>query len=85
MSHDRGCPCGRERYEYEDCPENDCYKKSKPVEIGGNPLPKPVQIKLGEFLEWLDTEYSVDNGSTALYWHLSHEIAKRLENNGNHD
>jgi len=27
MSHDRGCPCGRERYEYDDCDRPDCYKK----------------------------------------------------------
>jgi hypothetical protein len=28
MSHDRGCYCGRERYEYEDCPRKDCHKKN---------------------------------------------------------
>ena len=29
MSHDRGCPCGREPYEYDDCdlPIADCFKK----------------------------------------------------------
>lgn len=26
MSHDRGCPCGREKYEYEDCPRKDCMR-----------------------------------------------------------
>ena len=26
MSHDRGCPCGRESYEYKDCTEVNCYK-----------------------------------------------------------
>ena len=29
MSHDRGCYCGKESYEYEDCTKNNCYKKIK--------------------------------------------------------
>ena len=27
MSHDRGCYCGRERWEYDSCSEPQCYKK----------------------------------------------------------
>lgn len=27
MSHDRGCSCGREKGEYDDCPAKDCIKK----------------------------------------------------------
>ena len=27
MSHDRGCPCGREKWDYASCPEEDCHKK----------------------------------------------------------
>jgi bifunctional NMN adenylyltransferase/nudix hydrolase len=27
MSHDRGCPCGKENYEYQDCQKPDCFKK----------------------------------------------------------
>ena len=27
MSHDRGCPCGREKYEYHLCDRNDCINK----------------------------------------------------------
>lgn len=49
-----------------------------PVSIGDNPLPKDAQEKLGEFLDWLDVNYEVDVGTTALYWELSYEIAKRL-------
>jgi hypothetical protein len=26
MSHDRGCPCGREKWEYSTCPQEDCFK-----------------------------------------------------------
>lgn len=28
MSHDRGCRCGRERWEYSQCPDRHCYKKA---------------------------------------------------------
>lgn len=27
MSHDRGCPCGKEKSEYDDCIEFNCLKK----------------------------------------------------------
>lgn len=27
MSHDRGCPCGKEFYEYEDCTDTSCNKR----------------------------------------------------------
>lgn len=27
MSHDRGCPCGRERYEYDSCPTLVCDRR----------------------------------------------------------
>jgi hypothetical protein len=29
MSHDRGCPCGRESDEYDTCPKDDCYKRTR--------------------------------------------------------
>lgn len=29
MSHDRGCPCGRERDEYDTCAKEDCYKSTR--------------------------------------------------------
>lgn len=29
MSHDRGCPCGRESYEYADCKKTSCNRKPK--------------------------------------------------------
>ena len=29
MSHDRGCPCGRESYEYAECKDTSCNKKPK--------------------------------------------------------
>lgn len=29
MSHDRGCYCGREKYEYDDCPDATCDRRSK--------------------------------------------------------
>lgn len=51
------------------------------IEIGGNQLPKDVQEKLGEFLDWFDQHYEADIGTTALFWYLSHEIAKRMMKN----
>ena len=50
----------------------------EPVVIGENPLPKDVQEKLGEFLDWLDVNYETDQGTTAMFWSLSYEIANRL-------
>lgn len=29
MSHDRGCPCGRESYEYNECKERNCMKNNR--------------------------------------------------------
>lgn len=29
MSHDRGCPCGREKYEYAKCEKSDCSRRPK--------------------------------------------------------
>ena len=29
MSHDRGCFCGREKYEYQDCDREDCTNKER--------------------------------------------------------
>jgi len=51
------------------------------VEIGSNPLPKDAQEKLGEFLDWLDVNYEIDVGATALYWCLSYEIGSRIKQN----
>lgn len=31
MSHDRGCPCGREPYEYNDCTRSDCIRNEPKV------------------------------------------------------
>lgn len=33
MSHDRGCHCGRERYEYDTCPNEDCYKRTRTMSM----------------------------------------------------
>lgn len=30
MSHDRGCSCGREKFEYDECTEADCLKRKHP-------------------------------------------------------
>lgn len=33
MSHDRGCPCGRESYEYDDCVRERCFKRPTEKEV----------------------------------------------------
>lgn len=48
--------------------------------IGSNRLLQDVQKKLGEFLDWLDVQYELDQGTTALYWFLDYEISKRIKN-----
>ena len=37
MSHDRGCPCGRESYEYDTCPKEDCYKRTRTMTMKTEP------------------------------------------------
>lgn len=54
-------------------------KGERMTEIGSNRLPRDVQEKLGEFLDWLDEHYAIDQGVTAMYWFLDHEIAKRIK------
>ena len=46
--------------------------------IGTNPLPYDIKIKLAEFCEFLDEKYETKNGTTALYWMLSYQIANEL-------
>lgn len=42
MSHDRGCSCGREKLEYEDCIEPNCFKKEfKMEDTDWRPSPCP--------------------------------------------
>lgn len=45
MSHDRGCPCGKERYEYSDCTDPQCYKK-----------PRTHAEKLGDYIRTVSAE-----------------------------
>jgi hypothetical protein len=52
----------------------------KEVGVGTNPLPEDVQEKLAEFLNWFDTEYETTQGTTALFWELSHLIGNRIKN-----
>jgi hypothetical protein len=48
------------------------------ITIGTNPLPVGAQEKLGEFVDWLEAHYGIDQGSTALYWYLSYHLADFL-------
>lgn len=33
MSHDRGCACGREKYEYDDCTSKSCFKRNTTMKL----------------------------------------------------
>ncbi len=61
MSHDRGCLCGREFYEYRDCPESDCYKREKRVEaandrqVGGSHYQSAMQH--WDLISWYNIGY----------------------------
>lgn len=66
MSHDRGCPCGREKWDYSECDREDCYHKEKPVtstQVGGTHYAGKYQhwdwaidVRLG-YLEAAATKY----------------------------
>lgn len=43
MSHDRGCSCGREPYEYEDCTDETCPQTYVVNFQWAGPLPRGVQ------------------------------------------
>jgi hypothetical protein len=51
---------------------------SEDVEIGSNPLPLDAQEKLGEFIDWLDANYEISNGATALYWGMSCQLSQLI-------
>jgi ElaB/YqjD/DUF883 family membrane-anchored ribosome-binding protein len=38
MSHDRGCPCGKERWEYDSCENRKCFERKDymPVDLNEN-------------------------------------------------
>lgn len=58
MSHDRGCPCGRERDEYDECSKSDCYKRETP---SVKPTFNSENLKVG------DVFYSVKERNTAFH------------------
>ena len=61
MSHDRGCFCGRERWEYNDCPNPDCHKKR----LGVNEF---IQQYLGKTKKPMTlNEYQEAAYATAIY------------------
>ncbi len=47
--------------------------------IGSNPLPIDAQIRLAEFLDWLDTKYETEHGVTSLFWELSYMVGNQIK------
>lgn len=52
-----------------------------PDSIGNNPVPIDVQDKISELVDWLDANYELNQGSSALYWGLSYMVAAHLDKN----
>lgn len=46
MSHDRGCLCGREKYEYEDCKRKDCLNQQHKTQE------KKPEVQQLELFKW---------------------------------
>lgn len=44
MSHDRGCPCGREKWDYDECRRADCDRRSQSYP-NPHPIPKEVGVQ----------------------------------------
>ncbi len=73
MSHDRGCPCGREKWDYASCPEEDCHKKETKMEdTDWRPSPCP---ECGEIRE--AARYPVCKNVICQVKHYAKESNKR--------
>lgn len=65
MSHDRGCPCGRESYDYNECPEPNCRKRPRPQLKTTPSYPSPNWVwvdyphKIGDFTP----KYNIPKGA----------------------
>lgn len=53
------------------------------IKIGTDYLPKVAREELCNFIDILEKEYEIENGSTALYWHLSHILSQILKDKNN--
>jgi len=50
MSHDRGCPCGRESYDYDTCNKDDCMKKERWTRFKTNKTNKTKDEQLKQYI-----------------------------------
>lgn len=75
MSHDRGCPCGKERYEYKDCELSDCYRKEKRMAHYEckrcHQLPDECECSVGE--EPVNTEFVNDRQIGGLHYRSKYQ------------
>lgn len=44
MSHDRGCPCGREKLEYNECPDPACIRRETKNDCKGNHTNRGINL-----------------------------------------
>ncbi len=71
MSHDRGCPCGRERDEYDTCPNKDCYKRTRTMTMKTEKYyiwsKQGQALELLDDLEWLCRNPEFDSKTDKIY------------------
>jgi len=71
MSHDRGCFCGREKWEYVDCPKADCDRNGKSTSRRPLPSVQPPHARPGMLFDAEKQEYFED-----MSYHDTPKMAK---------
>lgn len=77
MSHDRGCPCGKESWDYDSCEDPQCFKK--PMKFPSTELSVDVRNSIGVVVDTLRREgCNFPAGETAFYWELIAHVQSML-------
>jgi len=77
MSHDRGCYCGREKYEYADCDRKDCLNK-KTVAVLSPDVPIMVLIAAANAADVVLQKGHLSSGEPATaFMLLTMELIRR--------
>ena len=64
MSHDRGCPCGREKWEYDECSKENCYKNKKTEQQKRN---EDIEKKCIDLIRFIATDF-IELSYDKAYW-----------------
>ncbi len=86
MSHDRGCICGRERYEYDDCDWIHCTKRKPKVSTSIISSANNRQVAgshySGKFQHW---DWVIDTGVNYLIGNATKYVSRYPKKNGLQD